>query len=99
MALVSAGLMIGFSLFGKNFVNIWPILLGSWLYAGLKREPFSKYVHVGLLATSLAPAVSFMAMGGDRPRLWLGALTGVAIGFLIPPLAAYTFRIQNGMNL
>lgn len=28
-----------------------------------------------------------------------GALTGVAIGFLIPPLAAYTFRIQNGMNL
>ena len=64
MALVSAGLMIGFSLFGKNFVNIWPILLGSWLYAGLKREPFSKYVHVGLLATSLAPAVSFMAVAG-----------------------------------
>ena len=99
MALVTAGLMVGFSLFGKNIVNIWPILLGSWLYARLKREPFSKYVHVALLATSLAPAVSFMALGGDRPRLWLGALAGAAIGFLIPPLAAYTFRIQNGMNL
>ncbi len=99
MALVSVGLMVGFSLFGKNIVNIWPILLGSWLYARLKREPFSKYIHIALLATSLAPAVSFMALGGDRPRLWLGALAGAAIGFLIPPLAAYTFRIQNGMNL
>lgn len=99
MILVSTGLMVGFSLFGKNIVNIWPILLGSWLYARLKGESFSKYVHVALLATSLAPAVSFMALGGDRPRLWLGAIAGTAIGFLIPPLAAYTFRIQNGMNL
>ena len=28
MTLVVIGLMSGFSLFGKNFVNIWPILLG-----------------------------------------------------------------------
>ena len=97
--LVSAGLMLGFSLFGKNIANIWPIILGSWLYARLKGEPFSKYVHTALLATSLAPAVSFMALGGGQTRLWRGAATGVAIGFLIPPLAAYTFRIQNGMNL
>ena len=32
MTLVVMGLMAGFSLFGKNFVNIWPILLGTWLY-------------------------------------------------------------------
>lgn len=99
VTLVTVGLMAGFSLFGKNIVNIWPILLGSWLYAKLKREHFSKYVNVALLATSLAPLVSFMALEGETPRLWLGAAAGVVIGFLIPPLAAYTFRIQNGMNL
>ena len=31
--IVKMGLMSGFSLFGKNFFNIWPIILGSWLYA------------------------------------------------------------------
>lgn len=97
--LVTVGLMAGFSLFGKNVVNIWPVFLGSWLYAKLKREPFSKYVNIAMLGTSLAPLVSYMALEGETPRLWLGAVTGVAIGFLLPPLAAYTFRVQNGMNL
>ena len=31
--LVEIGLMAGFSLFGKNIFNIWPIILGTWLYA------------------------------------------------------------------
>jgi hypothetical protein len=96
--LVTVSLMAGFSLFGKNVVNIWPILLGSWLYAKAKREPFSKYVSTALLATSLAPLVTYAALSG-KTRLWLGAAVGIVIGFLIPPLAAYTFRIQNGMNL
>ena len=38
MTLVEVGLMSGFSLFGKNIVNIWPILIGSWLYAKVRRE-------------------------------------------------------------
>jgi hypothetical protein len=96
--LVTASLMAGFSLFGKNMVNIWPVLLGSWLYARAKREPFSKYVSTAMLATSLAPLVSYAALSG-KTRPWLGAAVGIVIGFLIPPLAAYTFRIQNGMNL
>ena len=51
---VEVGLMAGFSLFGKNFVNIWPIIFGTWLYARYQKEPFSKHVSVALLATSLA---------------------------------------------
>lgn len=31
--IVEMGLMAGFSLFGKNLFNIWPIILGTWLYA------------------------------------------------------------------
>ena len=30
-SLVTIGLMSGFALFGKNVVNIWPIILGTWL--------------------------------------------------------------------
>ena len=39
MTLVEMGLMSGFSLFGKNFVNIWPILAGTWLYTRARRQP------------------------------------------------------------
>lgn len=97
--LVTVGLMTGFALFGKNIANIWPVLLGSWLYSKAQREPFSRYVNIALLATSLAPVVSFVTMDYDPPRPWMGLLAGVVIGFFIPPLAGYTFRIQNGMNL
>lgn len=97
--LVVAGLMAGFSLFGKNIVNIWPILAGTFLYAKIQREHFGKYVSVGLMATALAPVVSFVALGGRTGSLPAGILVGVVIGFVLPPLAAYTFRVQNGMNL
>ena len=98
--LVTVGLMAAFAFFGKNIFNIWPLLGGTWLYARLKREPFSKYVSVGLLSTALSPLVSFVALEmDDELHLLGGAAIGVLIGFVMPPLAAYTFRIQNGMNL
>ena len=56
--LVEMGLMAGFSMFGKIVFNIWPIILGTWLYARYQKEPFAKYASVGLLATYLAPLVS-----------------------------------------
>lgn len=98
--LVTVGLMAGFSFFGKNIFNIWPILAGGWLYARVKREPFSKYVSVALLSTALSPLVSYVLLEtGDGLRPLEAALVGVVIGFIMPSLAAYTFRIQNGMNL
>ena len=94
--LVTIGLMAGFSLFGKNFVNIWPIMFGTALYALLKREPFARYVDVSMRATALAPIVTFMA---GSVNIWVGILAGLIVGFLIPPISEYTYRIQNGMNL
>ena len=51
---LEVGLMSGFALFGKNFVNIWPILAGSFLYARFRREPLGTYIHIGLLTTALS---------------------------------------------
>jgi len=97
--IVQMGLMAGFSLFGKNIANIWPMLLGGWLYARYRKEPFAKYVSAALLSTALSPLVSYLAFGSVRANVLLGLAAGVAIGFLLPPLSAYTYRIQNGMNL
>ena len=94
--LVTISLMAGFSLFGKNILNIWPMLFGTAIYAASKREPLSRYVNVAMLGTSLAPMVSFM---GNDVSPWVGILVGLLIGFFIAPVSEYAFRIQNGMNL
>ena len=99
MTSVVIGLMSGFSLFGKNFVNIWPILFGTWLYAKSRKEPFGKYAPIGLMATALAPVVSYIALDNGWGTLEAGILVGVVIGFLMPSLSAYTYKVQNGMNL
>lgn len=99
MTLVVIGLMSGFSLFGKNFVNIWPILIGTWLYTKYRKEPFGAFANIGLMATALAPIVSYIALDNGWGHPILGIASGMLIGFIMPPLAAYTYRIQNGMNL
>ena len=93
------GLMSGFALFGKNIVNIWPIILGTWIYARIQKEPFSKYTSVALLATALSPLVSYMGLGSLYAHPLGGILTGVFIGMVLPSLSAYTYKVQNGMNL
>ncbi len=97
---VEIGLMAGFALFGKNIVNIWPIIFGTWLYARVvRREPFGKYASVSLLATALSPVVSYVALDNGWGNPVWGAVVGILIGFVLPPLASYTYKIQNGMNL
>ena len=97
--LVELGLMAGFALFGKNIANIWPIIAGTFLYAKVRREPFGKYVSIALLATALSPVVTYVALDNGFGNLWWGILVGLLIGFVLPPLSAYTYKIQNGMNL
>ena len=97
--LVVLGLMGGFSLFGKNIFNMWPFVMGAFLYARLRHEPFVKYSNVALMSTCLSPIVSYVCFYGGWFNFFLGILLGVCIGFVLPPLSAYTFRIQNGMNL
>lgn len=99
MTLVVIGLMSGFSLFGKNFVNIWPILLGSWLYTRYRREPFGPYANIALMSTALSPVISYIALDNGWGHPLIALAVGIVIGFIMPPLTAYTYRIQNGMNL
>ena len=93
------GLVAGFSLFGKDIANIWPILLGGFLYSKFQGESFGKYASMSLMSTTLAPVVSALWFtGGGAVSFLGGALVGVAIGFFLPILASYTFRLQKGMN-
>lgn len=56
--ITSACLMFGFSLFGKNLLNIWAIMLGVFLYARYHRTSVSRYIYIGYYGTSLSPIIT-----------------------------------------
>ena len=56
--ITSCCLMFGFSLFGKNLMNIWAIFLGVFLYAKYHKMHLSNYIYVGIYGTSLSPIIT-----------------------------------------
>lgn len=100
--ITSVCLMFGFSLFGKNILNIWLILLGVYLYAHYHKTCLSKYIYIGLYGTSLSPIITQVMQMGDLPvegRMILCVLTGIVIGFVLPPLASHVHHAHQGYSL
>ena len=93
---------VGYALWGKNPVNIIPILAGTVLYARLHRAGLSRYIYTALFGTSLAPFVTEMVFLLPFPYffnlLWAVAI-GVFIGFVLPPLSMHTASMHMGYNL
>lgn len=92
----------GFSFFGKNLYNSLSIILGVYLYARFVHKPFSQYIMVGLFASALSPVVSYITFGMNLPLglgILFGNLTGILVGFLLPPLASHTLIFHRGFNL
>ena len=101
-AISTIWVIAGFSLFGKNLLNVWFIILGVWLYAHYQKDKLIKYIYIALFGTTLAPLVTQIMFGVNIPRLYsipLGILTGLCVGFVLPPLAAYLMRVHQGFNL
>lgn len=100
--ITSSCLMFGFSLFGKNLLNIWTILLGVYLYARYHKMPFSKYVYVGLYGTSLSPIITQIMYVTQLPyavRLLISLFIGTLIGFVLPPLSTHVHYAHKGYSL
>ena len=74
----------GFSLFGKNLFNVWPIIIGVWLYAKIQKETFSKYIVVAIFGTTMSPAFIQVAFNDVLPlsvSLILGFVVSVSIRY------------------
>lgn len=95
-------LLSGFSMFGKNLLNIWPIILGGWLYAKLKKEKFLNHYIVTMLSTTLAPVVSEIALHEKYSypiSISLAILVGIGVGILMPAISANCMKIHSGYLL
>ena len=100
--ITSACLMFGFSLFGKNLLNIWAIMLGVFLYARYHRTSVSRYIYIGYYGTSLSPIITQVMQMWELPipvRMGLCILTGTVIGFVLPPLGTHVHYSHKGYSL
>lgn len=100
--LMALWLISGFSFFGKNIVNIWPIMFGVYLYSKYQKEPFLNYTLVTLLATTLSPTVNQIRyIGALHPILStvIACLVSIFMGFILPPISSHCMRAHKGYNL
>jgi len=100
-------LTMGFSTWGINFLNIWPFILGVFIHAKVRKQPFANFVDMSMFATALCPIASEMLLRypGDQVRpitalaVVLYLVVGGAVGFLTPALAAHSPNLHKGFNL
>lgn len=95
-------LMMGFSLFGKNILNIWAILFGVWCYAKYHKVSVAKYIYIGFYGTSLSPIITQIMQIANLSsplKLLISIFVGTLIGFVLPPLSTHVFYLHKGYSL
>ncbi len=93
---------LGYALWGKNPVNILPLLLGTFLYAKMHRVSMGRYIYTGLYGTCMAPLVTEMVYilpFSQTINFIIAIATGVFVGFILPPLSMHTVSMHMGYNL
>ena len=94
--------MIGFSFFGKNLYNTFPIVLGVFLYSKAVKHPFRQYIVHSMFGTALSPLVSEFSFNLGLPipfGILLGIVSGVIAGFILVPLSSQVLKFHQGYSL
>ena len=102
LTLAAVFISAGFGLWGKNPVNMMPIVVGTLLYAKVHKLKISKYTFTAIFAGCLSPFITEFAyiLPFSTPVNVLGAgLLGIGMGFAIAPLATHTTSIHMGYSL
>ncbi len=92
----------GYALWGKNPVNIIPVILGTALYAKTHKSKLSRYIYTALFGTCLAPLLTelvYLFPFGQPVNFLLAVAVGIFIGFVMPPLSMHTASMHLGYNL
>ena len=101
-AVAALMLVLGFGLFGKNLLNVWPIVIGVALYSRFKGQPFATNINTAFFGIALSPITSEILFSSALPvevAVPLGISTGLLIGFILPPAAAQLFKAHMGFAL
>ncbi len=103
--IASVMMVLGFSFFGKNIYNVWPLFFGVVLFAKLKKRKISDVINLAWFSTALSPIVSSLAF--DTPVLKPGSfiaiivaiLFGVISGYLVAIFAEHGHKLHQNLTL
>lgn len=93
---------LGYGLWGKNPLNILPIICGVWLYAALHHVKLGRHIYTALFGTCLAPFVTALCYLLPFPaviRVAAAVAIGIVIGYLLPPITMHTPSMHMGYTL
>ncbi len=95
-------LMSGFAFFGKNLLNVWPIIFGTYLYSRYKKIEFGPILPVAFYATSISPLISellYVYHVHVLLRIIMALAMGISIGFIIVFFSSHMYKVHKGYNL
>ncbi len=105
-------LVVAHGFYGLNFLNMWPSIIGIFIYCCTMKKSFGENVHVALFSTALGPFISdFLfryTLNSDfeysHPQItFLGIILavffGFATGFVVPALLPGTTAMHRGYNM
>ena len=98
--------------YGLNFLNMWPTVIGVFIYCKITKKRFGDNLHTAMFSTALAPFVSdFLFRYTLGEEYTFGTLDlsvsgfvfalafGVAAGFAVPALLPATTEMVRGYSL
>lgn len=94
--------VMGYSFFGNNMLNVFPFLLGSYLYAHVNRIEKTSIIVPAFYATSLGPIISYLLFASDLPlttRIVFSFSLGLIQGYFVPLLSKQFLRLHEGYTL
>lgn len=93
---------MGYALWGKNPLNILPILFGTLSYARRHGVQLSSCIYTALFGTCLAPLVTelvFILPFAKPVNLLFAIGAGMFIGYVLPTFSLHTATMHKGYNL
>ena len=102
VGIMTVGFMAGFSMFGKNLVNMWFMLFGTRMYCRIKRTGMKEHLTLSLMSTALGPIVSnllFYQGVFSVQGLIASFAVGTVIGLVAPSLSTHTAGVLNDLSL
>lgn len=103
--IAAAMVVVGFSFYGKNILNIWFTIIGVLLCTALSKKSLSGGTALAWFSTALAPVFSVLAFGtpilgpGSPLAYGVAALVGILAGVVVWVLAGSLPRHHEGFTL
>ena len=100
---IAAMLMLsGFCLFGKNIMNIIPIIAGVYLFDIITKSETKTNIYVALFGTALGPIVTEIYIQLQFHviiNLIISYIAGLFLGLVLTPVSRHVLQVHKGFDL